>query len=222
MRQILLTIFVLFLVGCNQTEKFSKTEDLSIVEKTHHTVNDLIIVTSSDNTNNKLTGSEVVNVNQDVGNIFINQVERNQSLLTISEEFKKMHDEIFLVWNTNFTPLYNTYLYEDLEVDVAAAEIASLNETYVELETEIESIASSDLASEEERDQINEICNDLLMAISNRLLAIIEFKSMVGDASPSHQAFMDIHIENSNRYLNKVQKNSDALVADIKDVTAAK
>lgn len=210
MRQILLSMFVLFLIGCNQNEKFSKAEDLSAVTKTHFTASNLVITASGDTAKN-LLNTTAKDGNYTAENLLKNNISdaelsNSAALETLHGQFNETHDDIFNVWDRNFIPLYNAYQFDELEVEYAADEITNLNESYVELQKEVENISVPDDFSENERRRIQEIKDDLLLAISNRSLAVIEFKSMLGSDEVSHQAFMDIHINNSDRYLDEVQK----------------
>ena len=102
-----------------------------------------------------------------------------------------------------------------------ADEITNLNESYVKLQKEVENLSVPDDLPADEQLRIQEIKDDLLLAISNRSLAVIEFKSMLGSDEVSHQAFMDIHITNSNRYLEEVKEvNAELAFKDEELVTA--
>ncbi|CAD2078549.1 hypothetical protein GCM10007275_08710 [Jeotgalicoccus coquinae] len=223
MRQILLSIFVLFLIGCNQNEKFSKAEDLSAVAKTHFTASNLIITTSGDTANNT-TNTRAVNGNFDTENLMKNNMsdETSESLELLSGRIDETCDDISTVWDDNFVPLYSAYQFDNLEVEYAADEITNLNESYVKLQKEVESISVPDNLSQGEKLRIQEIKDDLLLAISNRTLAVIEFKSMLGSDEVSHQAFMDIHISNSNRYLEEVKTVNAELALQNEALVTAK
>ena len=210
MRQILLSIFVLFLIGCNQNEKFSKAEDLSAVAKTYFTASNLVITSSGDTANN-LSNSTANNGDYATENLLKNNISdaehsNSKALEKLLVQINKTHDDIFDVWDNNFIPLYNAYQFDELEVEYAADEITNLNESYVKLEKEVENLSVPDDMPVEEQLRIQEIKDDLLLAISNRSLAVIEFKSMLGNDEVSHQAFMDIHVNNSNRYLDEVKE----------------
>lgn len=210
MRQILLSIFVLFLIGCNQNEKFSKAEDLSAVAKTYFTASNLVITSSGDTANN-LSNSTANNGDYATENLLKNNISdaehsNSKALEKLLVQLNKTHDDIFDVWDNNFIPLYNAYQFDELEVEYAADEITNLNESYVKLEKEVENLSVPDDMPVEEQLRIQEIKDDLLLAISNRSLAVIEFKSMLGSDEVSHQAFMDIHVNNSNRYLDEVKE----------------
>lgn len=210
MRQILLSIFVLFLIGCNQNEKFSKAEDLSAVAKTYFTASNLVITSSGDTANN-LSNSTANNGDYATENLLKNNISdaehsNSKALEKLLVQINKTHDDIFDVWDNNFIPLYNAYQFDELEVEYAADEITNLNESYVKLEKEVENLSVPDDMPVEEQLRIQEIKDDLLLAISNRSLAVIEFKSMLGSDEVSHQAFMDIHVNNSNRYLDEVKE----------------
>ena len=207
MRQILLSIFVLFLIGCNQNDKFSKAEDLSAVAKTHFTASNLVITTSGDTANNT-SNITAANGNYDTENLMKNNIDNadRESLEILLGQIDETHGDIYTVWDTNFIPLYNAYQFNNLEVEYAADEITNLNESYVKLQKEVENLSVPDDMPVEEQLRIQEIKDDLLLAISNRSLAVIEFKSMLGSDEVSHQAFMDIHVNNSNRYLDEVKE----------------
>ena len=225
MRQILLSIFVLFLIGCNQNEKFSKAGDLSAVAKTHFTASNLVITSSGDTANN-LSNSTADNGAYDTENLLKNNISdaehsNSAALEMLLGQINETHDTIFDVWDNNFIPLYNAYQFNELEVDYAADEITNLNESYVKLQKEVENLLVPDDLPADEQLRIQEIKDDLLLAISNRSLAVIEFKSMLGSDEVSHQAFMDIHITNSNRYLEEVKEvNAELAFKDEELVTA--
>lgn len=226
MKQILLSMFVLFLIGCNQNEKFSKANDLSAVAKTHFTASNLVITATGDIASN-LSNTPAKDGNYDTENLLRNNISDTEqsnsaALETIRVKFNETHDSIFNVWNRNFIPLYNAYQFDELEVAYAAKEITNLNERYVKLQEEVESISVPDNLSEHEQRQIQEIKDDLLLAISNRSLAIIEFKSMLGSDELSHQAFMDIHINNSDRYLDKVKEVNEKIVLKNEELITVK
>lgn len=225
MRQILLSMFVLFLIGCNQNEKFSKAEDLSAVTKTHFTASNLVITASGD-TAKYLSNATAKDSNYNTENLLKNNISdaelsNSAALESLHGQFNETHDDIFNVWDRNFIPLYNAYQFDELEVEHAADEITNLNDSYVKLQKEVENISVPENFSENEQRRIQEIKDDLLLAISNRSLAVIEFKSMLGSDDVSHQAFMDIHIANSNRYLDEVKEvNAELGVRNEELITA--
>ena len=113
MRQILLSIFVLFLIGCNQNEKFSKAGDLSAVAKTHFTASNLVITSSGDTANN-LSNSTADNGAYDTENLLKNNISdaehsNSAALEMLLGQINETHDTIFDVWDNNFIPLYNAY-----------------------------------------------------------------------------------------------------------------
>ncbi|MGO1923609.1 MAG: hypothetical protein ACTH14_07275 [Jeotgalicoccus sp.] len=226
MRQILLSIFVLFLIGCNQNDKFSKAEDLSAVAKTHFTASNLVITATGDTANN-LSNTTAKNGDYDTENLLKNNISDTEhsnsaALETLLVQINETHDDIFNVWDNNFIPLYNAYQFDELEVEYAADEITNLNESYVKLQKEVENISVPDDLPDNEQLRIQEIKDDLLLAISNRSLAVIEFKSMLGSDKVSHQAFIDIHINNSDRYLDEVKEVNAELASKGEELITAK
>ena len=51
LKHIILAVFVLLLVGCNQNEKFSKADNLEFAAKTHFTMSNVVISAGGNNSN---------------------------------------------------------------------------------------------------------------------------------------------------------------------------
>lgn len=205
MKQILIIVFVILLAGCSSTDKLSRAENLPLVTKVHTTINHLVIDSVGEDANTNTADSEDVfkvidgQLNNGVHNIEM------PSLKIVSGQLYETGVDISSIWNENFVPMYFDYDYNLLETDAAADRIADLNERYSELETEISKISIPSELTSDERAYLSSMKEDLLLAISNRSLAILEFKSMIANNKEEHKAFMEVHVSNSERYLKRVE-----------------
>lgn len=225
LKHIILAVFVLLLVGCNQNEKFSKADNLEFAAKTHFTMSNVVISAGGNNSN--ISANNTLNFSGHNENILKNTISgSNETSIIcrgiIAEQFNAAHDDIFNVWDQYFTPLYNAYQYDTLQMTDAADEITSLNNSFSELQKEVEGIAIPESLTKRDQQYIQEIKDDLLLAISNRSLAIIEFKSMLDSDEVSHQEFLDIHINNSEKYLKEVEEGSAKLALENEELITVK
>lgn len=218
MKQILLTVFVILLTGCSTTDKLSRTENLPLVTKSHTTINHLVIDSVGEDANTDIVDREDVFTVDGLSDIELENIQM-PSLKYVSAQLYETGASISSIWNENFIPMYTEYNYNLLEIDEAAEMITDLNERYSELETEISKISIPTELADKEREHLSKMKEDLLLAISNRTLAILEFKSMIANKKEEHKAFMDVHISNSDRYIkhveevnNELQSSDDSLV----------
>lgn len=216
MKQILTIVFVILLAGCNSAERIAKSENLPIITKSHTTINHLVI-----NSVEEVANTNTVDINQTD-----NKAETLQDVSTLSkkdlqevgQELSEQNNEIIMVWNDLFIPIYESY-YNDYDETVIRENISDLNAAYKDLQKNINNISLPSSLTAVERTKIEAIKEDLSYAISNRQLAIIEMQSMIAKADASHSAFIDVHISNSERYLehaktlcDELNLNKDALV----------
>lgn len=208
MKQILTIVFVILLAGCNSADRLSKSENLPIITKSHTTINHLVI-----NSVEEVANTNTVDINQTD-----NKSETLQDVSTLSkkdlrevgQELSEQNNEIILVWNDLFIPIYESY-YNDYDETVIRENISDLNAAYKDLQKKINNISLLSSLTAVERTKIEAIKEDLSYAISNRQLAIIEMQSMIAKADASHSAFMEVHISNSDRYLDHAKTLCDEL-----------
>lgn len=211
MKQILLIVFVILLTGCSTTDKLSRTENLPLVTKTHTTINHLVIDSVGEDANTDTVNREdVFTVIEGMTNNEMQNIQMPSSKY-VSGQLYMTGVNISSIWNENFIPMYNEYDYNLLEIDEAAEMITDLNERYSELETEISKITIPTELGDNEKEHLSKMKEDLLLAISNRTLAILEFKSMIANQKEEHKAFMDVHISNSDRYIKHVEEINNEL-----------
>lgn len=208
MKQILTIVFVILLAGCNSADRLSKSENLPIITKSHTTINHLVI-----NSVEEVANTNTVDINQTD-----NKSETLQDVSTLSkkdlrevgQELSEQNNEIILVWNDLFIPIYESY-YNNYDETVIRENISDLNAAYKDLQKKINNISLLSSLTAVERTKIEAIKEDLSYAISNRQLAIIEMQSMIAKADASHSAFMEVHISNSDRYLDHAKTLCDEL-----------
>ena len=208
MKQILTIVFVILLAGCNSADRLSKSENLPIITKSHTTINHLVI-----NSVEEVANTNTVDINQtdnkaetlqDVSTL------SKKDLLEVGQELSEQNNEIIMVWNDLFIPIYESY-YNDYDETVIRENISDLNAAYKDLQKKINNISLLSSLTAVERTKIEAIKEDLSYAISNRQLAIIEMQSMIAKADASHSAFMEVHISNSDRYLDHAKTLCDEL-----------
>lgn len=208
MKQILTIVFVILLAGCNSADRLSKSENLPIITKSHTTINHLVI-----NSVEEVANTNTVDINQTD-----NKSETLQDVSTLSkkdlrevgQELSEQNNEIILVWNDLFIPIYESY-YNNYDETVIRENISDLNAAYKDLQKKINNVSLPSSLTAVERTKIEAIKEDLSYAISNRQLAIIEMQSMIAKADASHSAFMEVHISNSDRYLEHAKTLCDDL-----------
>ena len=208
MKQILTIVFVILLAGCNSADRLSKSENLPIITKSHTTINHLVIDSVEE-----VANTNTVDINQTD-----NKAETLQDVSTLSkkdlqevgQDLREHNNEIIMVWNDLFIPIYESY-YNDYDETVIRENISDLNAAYKDLQKKINNISLLSSLTAVERTKIEAIKEDLSYAISNRQLAIIEMQSMIAKADASHSAFMEVHISNSDRYLDHAKTLCDEL-----------
>lgn len=208
MKQILTIVFVILLAGCNSADRLAKSENLPIITKSHTTINHLVIDSVEE-----VANTNTVDINQTD-----NKAETLQDVSTLSkkdlrevgQELSEQNNEIIMVWNDLFIPIYESY-YNDYDETVIRENISDLNAAYKDLQKKINNISLLSSLTAVERTKIEAIKEDLSYAISNRQLAIIEMQSMIAKADASHSAFMEVHISNSDRYLEHAKTLCDDL-----------
>ena len=208
MKQILTIVFVILLAGCNSADRLSKSENLPIITKSHTTINHLVI-----NSVEEVANTNTVDINQtdnkaetlqDVSTL------SKKDLLEVGKELSEQNNEIIMVWNDLFIPIYESY-YNNYDETVIRENISDLNAAYKDLQKKINNVSLPSSLTAVERTKIEAIKEDLSYAISNRQLAIIEMQSMIAKADASHSAFMEVHISNSDRYLEHAKTLCDDL-----------
>ena len=114
-----------------------------------------------------------------------------------------IQSDIRAVWNNIFIPMYQQFNSEGISRDRVAGDLETLHAEYEELGQRAENIEIKSTFSPEHKEEMEEMKSDLSLAISNRTLALIEFKLMntSGDTR-MHSELLEIHTENSRKYMS--------------------
>jgi len=123
-----------------------------------------------------------------------------------------IQSDITAVWNNLFIPMYQQYNSEGISRDRVAGELETLHAEYEELGQRAENIEIKSTFSREHKEEMEEMKSDLSLAISNRTLALIEFKLMntSGDTR-MHSELLEIHTENSRKYMSSAANHMKTL-----------
>lgn len=120
--------------------------------------------------------------------------------------------EINTIWNRSFVPMYNRYHRNGIGNEEVAEALETLHEDYRGLEQQVQSIKAPDFFSAQHNAEVEELKSDLSLAISNRTLALIEFKLMNGSGDAGmHSELLDIHTENSIKYMGSAEEHLETL-----------
>lgn len=123
-----------------------------------------------------------------------------------------IHSEITKIWNRSFVPMYNRYHRNGIGNEEVAEALETLHEDYRGLEQQVQSIKVPDSFSTQHNAEVEELKSDLSLAISNRTLALIEFKLMNGSGDAGmHSELLDIHTENSLKYMGSAEEHLETL-----------
>ncbi|WP_411843908.1 hypothetical protein [Salinicoccus sp. HZC-1] len=140
----------------------------------------------------------------------------------VTGKANSIHANISEVWNKEFVPMYRQYSLHGIENAKVAEELEILHAAYRGLEQEVQSIKPPDFLTSEHAAEIEEMKSDLSLAISNRALALIEFKLMnEAEGDNMHPELLDIHMKNSRQYLNSAEAHMETLAElDAEDYSA--
>lgn len=130
----------------------------------------------------------------------------------LSVKVDNIHADITSLWNTSFIPMYNQYNENNISNKEVAEELEVLHEEYQYLEAQVQSIKAPESLSTERTGMIEELKSDLSLAISNRSLALIEFKLMnASEDVTMHSELLDIHTKNSLKYMSSAKEHMETL-----------
>lgn len=124
----------------------------------------------------------------------------------------EIHADITTLWNNSFVPMYHQYNSKGISNESLAEKLEILHESYQSLEEQVQSIEALDTFSAERASMVENLKSDLSLAISNRTLALIEFKLMNETKNViMHAEMLDIHTENSLKYMSSAEAHIETL-----------
>lgn len=223
-----IAIIVIALTGCarsNSTDvKAGKAEDFMIYEKELTQLDTILLTDKTDETEIlSETDPDVAVLDENIDAGMIEKLYLSDDLSTDEmeevEEFiyevGNIYGEILWIWENHFEIIYHDtthHLKENIDNEILeemSEAIENLYEEYDAVEDDLNELNVSSDLSEETQNQMINIMNELQMAIDNRTLALIEFKSMmhVKEDTEQHNELLAIHVENSDKYLNRVDSH---------------
>ena len=108
-------------------------------------------------------------------------------------------------------------LSEDQTEDIATR-IESLHNQYAELEQNLMALEVPKSMAENNMGTVEEAIEEIIRAVDNRTLALIEFKSIYDkDDFGKHEELLTIHVENSNDYINQADESINDLITSVND-----
>lgn len=130
------------------------------------------------------------------------------------------------IWNEDFNSLYSSYLNHsyivqdenmtltEAETEDVAFRIEELHNQYAALEQDLKDLEVPKSMAEDNMDAVERVIDEITRAVDNRTLALIEFKSIYeNDDYVKHEEMMEIHVENSNDYIDQADESINDLIA---------
>lgn len=154
-------------------------------------------------------------VDTDAGTAIMNYTKQESAELEdLTHQVEDIKEDVTHIWKTDFTPMYNQFLWNRLEKEQTAEKLELLHESYGQLEAELDGIKTPEFMDERHSRILEHLKDDLYLAISNRTLALIEFKLMNQDDDYTmSETMLDIHVQNSSNYLLSADKSLGQLEA---------
>lgn len=130
----------------------------------------------------------------------------------MTQDAEEIQDEISTVWAETFTPMYNQFLWRELDKKTLAANLEAMHESYEDLEMQVDGLEAPSFLVPEHEELFERVKADLYLAISNRTLALIEFKLMnQKEEHAMNEEMLDIHLKNSRKYLSSASRSLNQL-----------
>ncbi|TVT29024.1 hypothetical protein FO441_01740 [Salinicoccus cyprini] len=216
MKPIILIFAVALLAACGtETEQYAGFEDLTSERPYIDTMkHQNIQLSSAINQPGKRTYANSDSVasavpDSDMDTVSMDYTEQEAvQLEDMTQQVEHIKQDVTSIWKNQFTPMYNQFLWNGLEKEKAAENLELLHESYGQLEAELDSLKTPDFMDEEHGKVLEQLKDDLYLAISNRTLALIEFKLMNEDEEYTmNEAMLDIHLQNSSKYLSSADES---------------
>ncbi|MHC0552790.1 hypothetical protein [Salinicoccus sp. CNSTN-B1] len=133
---------------------------------------------------------------------FYTQEERN-NLSAMIDHLEQIHQDVVGIWNEDFSPLKRKYQWAALTSSELAPALESLHESYNTLEMELDGMQIPEYLKPVHAEYFEQLKSDLGLAISNRTLALIEFKLMNQEEEyDMNETMFEVHMGNSRKYMS--------------------
>lgn len=228
-----IVIFIFILSGC--TDSKNKTmivtnDDFKMYEKNIVRVDSIILPEMNQET--ILTSnveSETLLLNEDVSKVAIDQLyisadlkeDEIQSIEQFIRDVDQLQGDIITKWSIDFREMYADMIYHadggiNEEIMGSVAEkIERLHTEYRAIEKSLEHLDVPYNVPFETQEVMVQVIEEMNMAVENRTLALIEFKSMYdAEDQRAHDELLNIHVQNSDMYLDRAGRHISALAAE--------
>ncbi len=218
----------IFLCGCGQdAAQSAKHEDLQADSPKLITINHFSLPLDTSGNQEKLAGETILSddsreyANHDheeskdisVGTAMNTySTEEVTGIEGLSVKVNEIYSDISSIWNTTFVPMYNQYTTSGISNDDVAETLEVMHEEYQALERQVQGIKTPEYFTPDHVVEVEELKSDLSLAISNRTLALIEFKLMNATENVKmHSELLDIHKKNSLKYMGSAEEHMETL-----------
>lgn len=144
-------------------------------------------------------------------------------------ELISAQNDVSDIWENDFFTLYQTYLNDqayiiedenlrlsERQLEEIAIQIEMLHTQYADLEQNLNDLEVPKAVAEDNMNIVEAAIEEISMAIENRTLALIEFKSLYqSEDYEKHNELLDIHVGNSDKYLSQADETISELVAEV-------
>ncbi|SOC37783.1 hypothetical protein SAMN05878391_0085 [Salinicoccus kekensis] len=147
-------------------------------------------------------------------------------------ELSGVQYSVGMIWEDSFSHLYRTLVNTQADIikddeehltakqlEEVALQIELIHSQYSDLEQDLSNLEVPKAVADADMENVESAIEELSMAIENRTLALIEFKSIYeGTDYELHDELLAIHVENSDKYLNR----ADGTIEDLKNAVEDK
>ncbi|MFD2829909.1 hypothetical protein [Corticicoccus populi] len=225
------------LAGCTQADggdiNMKSESNFEVNEKRISGIDTLVLPESASESYSEINvDSRNTVLNDNVSEITINNLYTsgiyNQEDIQLIEQFirdiDQLQGEMSAAWINQFEVMHeNLIYYPEKNIDEAvlkdvAERIEGLHLEYNTFESVVSDMEVPVHLSSETKNHMNDVLQELQLSIENRTLALIELKAMYGEGDRElHDELLEIHVENSNEYLENAAAHISSLAENNTD-----
>lgn len=153
----------------------------------------------------------------------------NEQSASFIEKLSAAQEDVADIWNDDFHQLYQTYRNEqayiieneqlslnEAQIEEVAIQIERLHTQYAALEQNLHDLEVPQSVAENSISTVQDVIDEISMAIENRTLALIEFKSIYqSEDYEKHDELLSIHVGNSDKYLTRADETINELASEV-------
>lgn len=226
-------VFTIISTGCGQNDdevmleenELNVIHDHQVNKVPHFALDDHADVLKIDD-ENAAPATVQLDAIQVIGNETVNLTDKSENFIN---ELIAAQNGVTDIWSDNFHHLYQTYVNDQAyiiedenmsltenQVEEVAIQIEMLHTKYADLEQNLNDLEVPKAVADGNMNIVESAIDEISMAIENRTLALIEFKSIYqSEDYEKHNELLSIHVENSDKYLNQANATIEELVAEV-------